>query len=888
MVRGERPDPDALLESLRSEEERQRQGKLKVFLGASAGVGKTFAMLSEAQEQLRRGTDVIVGLVETHKRKETEALLEGLERLPLRRIEYKSVELNEFDIDAALARRPQLILVDELAHTNIPDSRHAKRWQDIDELLREGISVYTAVNIQHLASLNDVVAQITGVQVRETVPDAFLERADEIEVVDLPPDELIQRLRDGKVYVPDRIEHALEGFFRKGNLIALRELALRRAADRVDAQMQTYRTEQGVQGLWPARERVLVCVAPNDLGARVVRAAARISSSSHAEMLAVFVESDRQDTRSVEDQDRARAALELAESLGMQTVTLKGHDIAGEVVRYAEQRNVTMIIVGKPVKSRWREKIYGSVVDEIVRRSGTIDVHVITAEAPTNQTRKPAQEFLERGHLRGYIFTVFVTAVSSAICLLLYRRLELTNLIMIYLLGVTVVASRWGPREAILASVLSVLSFDVMFVPPRGTLAVSDSQYLVTFAVMLAVSLLISTLALRLKREARLSTERERRTASLYTLSHEMARSRSKREIAEAAAKEIREVFDADVAVFLSDEPNALVPTKSGIEHAPTEAAVASWALQHNEEAGLGTDTLPGSKGYYLPLRGTASALGVLAIYPNAGQWPMPPAQHNLLETFANGLGLALERTLLAKEFHQARIQAESERMRNALLSSISHDLRTPLTSIAGAASALRDGRGDSHALSETIYHESVRLNLQVQNLLDMTRLQSGNVQPRLEWNSLEEIVGNALQRSRGLLEGRQVKVDIAEDLPLVRVDGELIEKVIANLLENAANHTPSGTSVEISAREQSAVIMLDVADHGPGIPKEQQVSIFDRFFRTDDRPSKGGFGLGLAIGRAIMRLHEGRLWVESRREGTGAVFHVEIPKLKPPEVPRG
>ncbi len=872
---------------MRSEEERERQGKLKVFLGASAGVGKTFAMLSEAQEQLRRGTDVVVGIVETHKRKETEALFEGLEVLPLRRLEYKSVELREFDIDAALARRPQLILVDELAHTNIPDSRHAKRWQDIEELLREGISVYTAVNIQHLASLNDVVAQITGVQVREMVPDAFLERADEIEVVDLPPDELIQRLRDGKVYVPDRIEHALEGFFRKGNLIALRELALRRAADRVDAQMQTYRTEQGVQGLWATRERILVCVAPNDLGARVVRAATRIGASSHAEMLAVFVESDRQSSRSPEDQDRARAALDLAESLGMHTVTLKGHDIAGEVVRYAEQRNATMIIVGKPVKERWREMFYGSVVDEIVRRSGNIDVHVITAEAPPNRPRT-SQVFLERGHLSGYLFTIAVTGLATGICALLYRRLELTNLIMIYLLGVTVVASRWGPREAILASVLSVVSFDVMFVPPRGTLAVSDSQYLLTFAVMLVVALLISSLALRLKREARLSTERERRTASLYTLSREMARSRSKREIAEVAAKEIREVFEADVAILISGDAKPIAPSLSGIEHDPSEAAVVAWTLQHNEEAGLGTDTLPGSKGLYLPLCGTSGALGVIAIYPKPGAWPMPPAQKNLLETFSNGLGLALERTLLAKEFHQARVQTESERMRNALLSSISHDLRTPLTSISGAASALRDGKGDARELSDTIYHESVRLNLQVQNLLDMTRLQSGNVQPRLEWNSLEEIVGNALSRSRELLEGREVKVEIARDLPLVRVDGELIEKVVANLLENVANHTPAGTGIDIAARVQSEVIVLDVADHGSGIARDQQVTIFERFFRTDDRPSSTGFGLGLAIGRAIMRLHEGRIWVENRREGTGAVFHVEIPKLKPPEVPRG
>lgn len=879
------------MRSLKDVEERQRQGKLKIFLGAAAGVGKTFAMLSEAQEQRERGADVVIGVIETHGRKETEALTEGLEQLPLREFEYKGTRLKEFDLDGALARRPSLILVDELAHSNAHGSRHSKRWQDIDELLKAGIDVFTALNIQHLESLKDVVAQVTGVLVRETVPDSIVERADEIEVIDVPPEELITRLKEGKVYVPERIEHALEGFFRKGNLIALRELALRRAADTVDAQMQSYRAEKGVRGLWPTRDRILVCVAPNKLASKVVRSAARIGAASHAELLAVSVESDRQSNRSPEEIDHGREALRLAESLGMHTVILCGNDIVAEVLRYAQQRNVNLIVVGKPVKPRWREVLFGSVVDELVRQSGDIDVHVITMLAD----REASKPFVMRARpearsAKGYAASLGVVGLATAICFAMYASLDLSNLIMVYLGGVAFVASRFGPRETIFSAGLSVLLFDVLFVPPRFTLAVSDSQYIITFAVMLGIAMLISSLTLRVRRQAQDSAERERRTAALYTLSKEMARARSKREIASAAAKEIRDVFDADAAVLLLE--NDLTPiasSTSGFEREPSESAVAAWCLKHSEAAGRGTETLPGARGLYLPLRGGQRALGVLAILPSEANWPLAAAQKNLLETFANGLGLAIERTILAKEFHEARIQAESERIRNALLSSISHDLRTPLTAIAGAASSLKEGQGDASELAETIYEESVRLNLQVQNLLDMTRLQSGEVQPKLDWHSAEELIGSALERSRELLHGRKVNVSLAPDLPLLRVDGELMQKVFVNLLENVATHTPEGTPVDIWADVMREVLRLNVADRGSGIAKGDEAKIFERFFRREERKLPGGFGLGLAICRAIMRLHDGRIWAENRSDGPGAVFHVEILKPdKQPEVPSG
>lgn len=879
----ERPNPDALLRELQREEPEGGRGKLKVFLGASAGVGKTFAMLSESHEQRERGVDVVLGYVETHGRRETQALIEGLEVLPRAEREYRGVRVEEFDVDGALTRKPRLIVVDELAHTNAPESRHPKRWQDVEELLDAGIDVYTAVNVQHLESLNDAVAQITGVIVKETVPDAVVERADEIEVIDIPPDELRQRLKEGKVYVPDRIDHALEGFFKRGNLIALREMALRRAADRVDAQMQRVRNEQGVSGLWPTRERVLVCIAPNRLASRVVRAAAKMGAASHAEMVAVVVESDRQTNRCAEEHDASRQALRLAQSLGMETVTLSGHDIVEAILAYARQRNANLVVVGKPIKPRWREILFGSVVDEMVRRSGEIDVHVITGAVETGEQKSTSRVQVPYGTPKGYAWTAFVTAIATALCALLYDHVSSANLVMVYLLGVTYVASRFGPGEAAMASLLSVAIFDLAFVPPRGTLAISDTQYLITFAVMLLVALVISRLTLRLREQARSSAERERRTAALYSLSRQLARSRSKVEIAAAAAKEIATVFESEVAILVprGGRLTALAPSASAFE----ELAVAQWSLEHDGAAGRGTDTLPGSKGLYLPLHGGTGAVGVLAFLPNERQWPLPPAQRSLLETFGNGLGLALERAQLAKESHESRVQAESERTRNALLSSISHDLRTPLTSITGAASALV-ARGEGGDLAETIVQESQRLNLQVQNLLDMTRLQSGEVKPRLEWHSLEEIIGTSLARTKALLAGRSVEVRVPVDLPLLEIDGELVLKLFVNLLENAANHTPPGTHLWIAASQGSRVVRVIVADDGPGIPPGSESAIFERFSQGG---AKGeGLGLGLAICRAIMKLHGGVVWAQ-KRAGGGAEFHVEFPRpTTQPEVPVG
>ncbi len=684
-------------------------------------------MLGEAHQQQNRGIHVVIGFIETHGRTETQALVAGLPTIPLREIAYKGATLQEPDIDAIIAQKPDLVLIDELPHTNAEGSRHKKRWQDVEELLDAGIDVYTAMNIQHLESLNDVVAQVTEVRVKETVPDAFLDRADEIEVIDIPPGELQQRLNEGKVYVPEKVDQALAGFFKTANLTALRELALRRAADTVDAEMRKLRTQEGAQGPWATRERVVVCVAPNRMGSRVVRAAARLGAASHAELIAVTVESDRQVTRSEQDRAHASEALELAKSLGMEVVTLSGHDIVHEVFRFAQKRNATLVVVGKPIRPRWKEVLFGSVVDEMVRASGDVDVYVITGDAPETRASRGLPTPLQEGvTVQGVLFGLLLVAAATALGFALYEPFGLANIAMLFVLGVAVAAGRTSQWESALTAVVGVLTYNFCFVEPRFTFAVTDARYTLLFVAMLSVALVISTLTQKLKTQLASSSERERRNSSLYRLSQLLAQQRGKRELATVAANEIRSVFDGDVAVFLWDGSRltSLAQSESGFESSSSELAVATWVGEHRQSAGLGTDTLPGAAALYMPLLGAETQVGVLGFRP--GENALDLSSMRLLETFANSLGMALERALLAKESNDARVLAESERIRSTLLSSISHDLRTPLTSITGAATSLKQGNPNQVALIETIHDESVRLNHQIQNLLDMTRLQSG------------------------------------------------------------------------------------------------------------------------------------------------------------------
>ncbi|MCI0548397.1 MAG: sensor histidine kinase KdpD [Candidatus Rokubacteria bacterium] len=878
-----RPDPDVLLARVHQEEARQHRGKLKVFLGAAAGVGKTYAMLEATRAEKAGGVDVVVGWVETHGRAETEALLAGLEILPPAVFEYRGADLREFDLDAALARRPALILVDELAHTNAPGSRHAKRWQAVLELLDAGIDVYTTMNVQHLESVNDLVAQITGVIVRETVPDSVLDEADEVELIDLPPDELLERLRDGKVYVPDQAREAARSFFRKGNLIALRELALRRTADRVDAEMREYMRDHAIRGTWPVAERLLVCVGPSPYAPRLLRAAKRMAERLGAPWIAAYVETPAHHRLSAEARERVVRALRLAEQLGAEPVTLSGSRMSDEILAFARARNVSKIVVGKPARSLWRRILLGSIVDTLVQGSGEIDVYVISGdkeaeEAPPVRVRPRATDWPMYGYAVG------VVAVATGIAWAMYPTFERSNLVMLYLLGVVLVAMRAGRGPSAFAAVLAVAAFDFFFVPPYLTFAVSDTQHLVTFAIMLVVGLVVSSLTVRMRAQAESARERERRTAALYAMSRELATTRGIGALAGIAARHVAELFASRVAVLLPGAEGRLEPAPGltgGFEVDASDRGVSQWVYEHGQPAGLGTTTLPGASALYLPLIGSRRTLGVLGVRPADPHLFEAPEPLHQLETFASQTAQAIERASLAQEAQDAQVRAETERMRSSLLTSVSHDLRTPLATITGAASTLLDegaelAAGTRRELLEAVHEEAERLNRLVQNLLEMTRLESGALALRSDWHPLEEVVGAALGRFGKRLVGRVVATRLPADLPLVRIDDVLIEQVLINLVDNALKYTPPESPIEIAAWPGDGQVVVEVGDRGPGVPAGKEERVFEKFYRGGDAHGRG-VGLGLAIAEGIVKAHGGRIWAE-RRPGGGLAFRFTLP----------
>ena len=887
-----RPKPEEFLEQARreaQEAERGREGQLKIFFGAAPGVGKTYAMLEAAQRKHAERVDVVAGLVETHGRKETEALLAGLEILSRWEIEYRGTVLKEFDLDAALARKPDIILVDELAHTNVPGSRHKKRWQDVYELLGAGISVYTTMNVQHLESLNDVVTQITGIPVRETVPDFLLDRADDIELVDLPPEDLLQRLREGKVYVPELAAQARQNFFRKGNLLALRELALRRTAERVDEQMRMYRQVKRVKEVWPAGERVLVCVGPNPRSIRLIRAAKRMADSLRAELITVYVEAPHKVKPSESDMRQLAEHMRLAESLGAETVTLSGPKASEEILNYARSRNVTKILIGKPTHPRWKDKAFGSMLDEIVRGSGEIDVYVITGDVgepltghATLAAPKPRQDPKE------WALSLAVVAGASGIAFLL-SSYSLVDVAMLYLLGIVLVSSRASKGPSLFATVLSVAAFDFFFVPPVYTFAVSDIRFLFTFLVMFVVAFVISSMTLRIRHQAASSRDREKRTAALYRLSRELVHERGLERLGAVAVKHLGELFSCRAVILAPDERDKLVIVTTGPETYAldqNEMSVAQWAFDHRQEAGLGTDTLAGAEALYIPLVTVSRTVGVLGILPSQRDGIFDHEQIHALESFANQIAVAVDRAFLAEEAQKALLRAEAEALRSTLLSSVSHDIRTPLAAITGAATSLAErdialDRQGSRELVRTIQEEADHLNQIIKNVLDMTRLEAKAIHVKKEWQSIEEIVGVALNRLSERLGGRRVKVLIPVDLPLVPFDPLLIEQVLMNLMDNSIKYTPEGTPLEISARIHGDSLLFELADRGPGVASGEEERIFEKFVHG----AGGGIGLGLAICRAIINAHKGRIWAENRPDG-GAVFRFTLPLGQQPPMP--
>ncbi|MFL5245187.1 MAG: DUF4118 domain-containing protein [Gemmataceae bacterium] len=887
----DRPNPDELLARVNAQEAQSRRGKLKIFFGAAPGVGKTYAMLEAGRKEGKAGADVVVGYVEPHVRPETQALVLGLDLLPRRKVEYHGAVLQEFDLEAALACHPQLLLVDELAHTNAPGGTHAKRWQDVEELLQAGINVYTTLNVQHLESLNDIIAQITGVIVRETVPDSVFEAADEVELVDIAPDDLVERLREGKVYVPHQAARAIENFFRKGNLIALRELALRRMAERVSAQMEKYRTEHAISDTWPTNERLLVCVGPSPLSSRLIRTTRRIAASLKAPWLAVNVETPATARLSATDRSRLNQNLQLAEQLGAETVTVNGANLVEEVLAYARSRNVTKIIVGKSHRPRWLEIVNGSFVYELTRRSGDIDIFVISGdeEETVVPAPRPAAAFRAPAN---YFWAVLVVVLCTGLSYLMFLRdFGAVNIVMVYLIGVVATALRFGREPSILASFLSVAAFDFFFVEPLHSFAVADTKYLFTFAVMLATGLVISTLTARIKAQAQIARQRERRIAALYSLSRDLAATQEVNEIVDAVARHSGGAFDAQVAVLLPDAARR-IEIRGGLaanSFRPDEKdrGVAQWVFDHGEKAGFGTSTLPGADAVYLPLNVKSGTVGVMGVRPSALSRLLEPDQVHLMEAFAGQAAVALERANLAAEAERVRVLVESERLRNSLLSAVSHDLRTPLTAIAGASSTLLEG-GEGLAadarreLLESIGDEAESLNNLVGNLLDMTRLEAGALTVQKEWQSVEELVGAVLNRLGRKLAERAIVTRVPADLPLLFVDGVLIQQVLANLLENAEKYSPPNGAIEISASPFGRAVVIKVADHGPGLPPGDEKRVFEKFYRSPAVRSRSGAGLGLTICRGIVELHGGKIWAENRGEG-GAVFAFSLPVEEQP-----
>ncbi len=883
--RDHRPSPEALLAAA----EQEGRGRLKIFLGAAPGVGKTYGMLEAAQVRKHEGVDVVIGVVESHGRPETEELLQGLEIVPRRQIEYRKRIFEEMDLDAILARRPQLVLVDELAHTNIPGSRHAKRYFDVEELLAAGLDVYTTVNIQHLESLNDTVAQIIGTRIRETVPDSILDRAAEVELVDLSPEELLQRLREGKVYVPDQAQRAMRRFFRLGNLNALRQLALRRTAERVDEQMQTYMHAHAIPGPWAAGERILVCVSPSPLSSRLVRAARRMADRRHAEWMAVYVETPRHYRLPDADRDRVSQTLRLAEQLGGEAVTIPGQDVAEDLIRYAHSQNITEIILGKSLRSRWSELWRGSLVHDVIRKSGHIDVYIINGGdgEPQVSSTAPTRQQLA-------IHPYFGSAAAVGLALLTAKLLEwflsLPELALVFLTAVLFSAVTWGLRPSIVASILSVCAYNFFFVPPVYTFTVASPRDLLNLIVFLIVAILTSNLTSRVRDQAEAAKRREARTAALYALSRQIAAAAELPDVLQAIVTYVAQILGAKVVICLPEAGQIRVSaTHPAVTLTEAERAAATWAWQHNQPAGRGADTLPGGEWFYLPLTTAHTTVGVLGLQFDTPEMVISPDQRRLLQALAGQAAVAVERTRLVREMEQARLLTETERLRDALLSTISHDLRTPLVSIIGAVSSLLtyEATYDERARRElllTIQEEAERLNRFVGNLLDMMRLEAGALELQCEWVEIGDVIGTTLSRLTHALDQRQLSVAVEPDLPMLWIDFVLIEHVLVNLLENAAKYSPSHTPIRISARREGHAIVVEVADEGIGVPPADRERIFDKFYRVQRGDRHGaGTGLGLSICRGIIEAHSGKIAASSPADGQGTVFTVTLPAEKAP-----
>lgn len=860
--------PRASSEALLELAAKEQRGKLKVFLGMAPGVGKTYAMLSAARAAKADGRDVVVGLVETHGRAETAALVEGLEVIPRRTVPYRNRILMEFDIDAAIARRPEILLVDEFAHTNAPGLVHAKRYQDVEGVLQAGIDVWTTLNIQHLESLTDVVQKITGIAVRETVPDRVLERADEIVVVDLPPEDLIQRLKEGKVYLPENARRAIDRFFQPSNLTALRELALRRTADQVDEQMLTQLRQRGVEGPWPTAERLLVCVGGDEHAERIIRSAARMAAALKSDWIAVhFTMADR------EEEDRTRRkrtdkALRLAERLGATTVRVLAKDMTAEILNYAKRNNITQIVVGRSAPRGWLGIFRRSLSDEITAQAKGLSVTVIAPDkvmvAPSTLSW-PDRDTMATGS------AVAVVAVGLAVGtgLALEQLTPLPNMSMIFLLAVLTCAFRFGVSAAVSASVLSFFAYNFFFIEPRHTFTIARPHELFALLIFLAVAVVTGGLAGRLRDSANATRARAEATQSLYDFSRKLSGAPKIDDVVWLVASQSAAIARGRSVVLLSKNGEVTLegawPPEDSLS--TPDLAAARWAVSKCEPAGHFTPTMPSAIFHFRPMMSSKGSLGVIGIACSDDEDSLSAATESALQSFADQAAVAIERTLLVEEAARMASAAESERLRSALLSSVSHDLRTPLASILGSVTSLRQlgdriPKADQTELLTTIEEEATRLSQFVSNLLDMTRLEAGALDIRKDWIDVADVISGAVNRSRKLMPARVINLDLAETLPLVKGDATLLEQVMFNLIDNADKYSPKTSITAISATAKTPdMIMIRVSDDGPGIPSGSLERIFDKFYRVGGNDGRTpGTGLGLAIAAGVIRAMGGNI----------------------------
>jgi two-component system sensor histidine kinase KdpD len=883
-----RADPDRLLEAIQRQERAGKIGKLKIFLGMAAGVGKTYAMLEAARKQLASGVDVVIGYVQTHGRKDTDALTVGLPMIPRKVIEHRGVTLSEMDVDAVLARKPRLALVDELAHTNAPGSRHPKRFQDVLELLDAGIDVYTTLNVQHVESRAQTVEQITGSTVHETIPDRVLDIA-EIELIDIAPDDLMRRLDEGKVYLPDRAAVAMVNFFREGNLRALREMALRLAAERVGHDVRDYLQVMQIQGPWKTGHRLLVAVSASPLSAQMVRWTRRLADSLDGRWLAVHVEPAR--ALSEEEQARLTKNLQLARELGAEVINTADEDVVRGVLRIARQHNITQIVVGKPARVGLLGLSHGGrLLRRLVEESGDIDIHVVRADK-TEQPRAPVVfELPTQLAWRQYLTGVSVVGALTLLNMLLEKSLQYRAIGLDYLLAVVVLALFIGRGPVFLSATLSALLWDYFFLPPKYTFYINSFEDAMMFATYFVVAVVMGELIGRFRTQERAERKREERTTALYLLTRELANAISLDQVAKVVVQHIGKMFSAEVAVLLKDGNGRLSRQPlpgSTLRLSEKEHSVAAWVLDHNQRAGQFTENLPLSEALYLPLASVSGVLGVVGVkLPET----TPPTleQNNLLEAFVRQAALVLDRQRLHEAAQQTHLAEESERLSKTLLDSISHEMRTPIAAIASAAAALAESTtpvkdASPQVLVNEIREAVDRLNRLVGNLLDIARVESGHVKPALDWCDVGDLIHVTVKHLQKELAGRKLEIVLSPEMPLVKMDFVLMEQALTNLLLNAVFHTPASSPITVKASAQGGELALSVADRGTGIPQEAIGRLFDKFYRAPGSAT-GGTGLGLSIVKGFVEAQNGRVQVKSEL-GHGTTFTILVPLGEAPVI---